>query len=1213
MENNYLAPNGKKSNLTNSQYKLVRTKAFKHWFGDWENDPKNASKVVDENGEPLVVYHGSKSFDISEFELLKSKRKSSGLKEYGTYFTDNKKLAEAYRNWSELKPEVQKEIDIEIKKWDEIRDKARSNRDYDNAELQIKLLKESKKGKNYAIFLNLRKVKVFDAKGNINIEAWNNLKVEASYKLATNRDAMEFLKYGKFGVEKVDGIIAKNIVDAFVQTEDLKKELLSNVYLVFDSKNIKLADGSNTTFDSNNTDIRFDEGGQVDEYAQQLIDIISINPQLEKYEKYKVILKDKFGINFNYFYKDDYYIENANLLEIKDKDDFINYDKYIEYAKKIFKLRGLINDYHAQNIEGIISIEKAIEIGEKLNIIVNHREYDGGSGNYASHSIDTIIIPNKVDINSFIHEIGHHYDHFESKEYNGLAKKSTYASSLYEIGKADEVFAENFKNYFIAPNWLKEKLPMVYNELDKNINDVYKNEIYKLIDSSKKKYKQGGMTNGKASKIDSNELKMNLGGNVHIGESIEFYERTYADGTKERFSIEDYEKNIYPLLEKELKMNLGGELAKGIKAEQEHSETIAKFKRKGISVDDIAKSIALDHIKEDSKYYTKLEKMENKKFDGGGITQEDNTFLYKINTELNSQGKGKWESDFEIIDNRDGQEFGEDASNWIVYNNVSGTSVDASSKKDAEDIIKNAPAYVGMWNEGEPIDFYELNTKQQENHREEFNRQKVKTKNLIDTRIRGLQIALKLAKAENKTKIEKRIKGLEIAQKIKNSNDINTNQIDSIEETNKYSYLMTLEEYKQSGIIDLLKEYRKFVKKNEKSLYSESYGSIADFRTLEEYIELGDKSPLYSTTNIMGLPNKKSVAETIIGEFIKQKTRYGKNPNDYEVASKEVIEQNKNFREKILKYFPLNKYGNIQIDNDELKSNKRAVRNAMEKNIYFNLIKDGKLSVDRLEEIADSVGVRITKETYSADKNAELKEYLKKIKIPQQNYEALLEFGKKINKDLQPIKETAYNKEYKRYSNNILESVGKTITSDRLSLLIPFWMSVVDVNKKEVKSPRGSYYTEYEYTILSVKSDWEKQLEKKVNDIVEELMFKIVTTIISAISFVKIPFKSVVSKEVKIGAKGFEGVYEINFTDGSKFDLVTQGIEAGGYNIQSFHYRYISKIEKMILPNGKETKDDSHFKVYKEIKTKFVDGGGVGKINYADGRKFRIQVKQKKG
>lgn len=54
-----LAPNGKVSNLTEKQYAQVRTKAFKDWFGDWENDPENASKVVDENGEPLVVYHAT--------------------------------------------------------------------------------------------------------------------------------------------------------------------------------------------------------------------------------------------------------------------------------------------------------------------------------------------------------------------------------------------------------------------------------------------------------------------------------------------------------------------------------------------------------------------------------------------------------------------------------------------------------------------------------------------------------------------------------------------------------------------------------------------------------------------------------------------------------------------------------------------------------------------------------------------------------------------------------------------------------------------------------------------------------------------------------------------------------------------------------------------------------------------------------------------------
>jgi hypothetical protein len=258
-----IAPNGKKSNLTPEQYKLVRTPEFKAWFGDWENDPENASKVVDKNGEPLVVYHGSKSFYITEFDLLQSKRIPSGLKEFGFYFTDNKKLAEAYRDWSDLKGDEKKLIDSEIYKLNKSLDVVRNNKDYYNIEERIKVLQNSKKGKIYGVFLNLKKMHSFNAKKQTNVGAWDNLKVKASYKIASNRDAMEFLKDGLFGVEKVDGIEAKNIVDAFVQSDELKKDLLSNVYLVFDSKNIKLADGTNTTFDGSNPDIRFDDGGKL--------------------------------------------------------------------------------------------------------------------------------------------------------------------------------------------------------------------------------------------------------------------------------------------------------------------------------------------------------------------------------------------------------------------------------------------------------------------------------------------------------------------------------------------------------------------------------------------------------------------------------------------------------------------------------------------------------------------------------------------------------------------------------------------------------------------------------------------------------------------------------------------------------------------------------------------------------------------------------------
>lgn len=44
-EGNLLAPNGKKSNLTERQYAQVRTKAFKDWFGDWENEIRRKNRL----------------------------------------------------------------------------------------------------------------------------------------------------------------------------------------------------------------------------------------------------------------------------------------------------------------------------------------------------------------------------------------------------------------------------------------------------------------------------------------------------------------------------------------------------------------------------------------------------------------------------------------------------------------------------------------------------------------------------------------------------------------------------------------------------------------------------------------------------------------------------------------------------------------------------------------------------------------------------------------------------------------------------------------------------------------------------------------------------------------------------------------------------------------------------------------------------------------
>ena len=53
------------------QWVQVRTPSFKAWFGDWQHDPKNASKVVNpRTGEPQVVYHGTNAqFDTFDTPL----------------------------------------------------------------------------------------------------------------------------------------------------------------------------------------------------------------------------------------------------------------------------------------------------------------------------------------------------------------------------------------------------------------------------------------------------------------------------------------------------------------------------------------------------------------------------------------------------------------------------------------------------------------------------------------------------------------------------------------------------------------------------------------------------------------------------------------------------------------------------------------------------------------------------------------------------------------------------------------------------------------------------------------------------------------------------------------------------------------------------------------------------------------------------------------
>jgi hypothetical protein len=204
-----LAPNGKPSNLTPEQYKLVRTKAFKDWFGDWENDPANASKIVDFNGEPLVCYHGS-DMDFNVFDLKESRFNY-------LYFAVNREYAEKF-------------------------------------------------GKVKSYFINARKIKDVTHIGlkKITRDKFNKLlgfKIDPPFY--DKKD--EFWQHLRFS-EQMNNLLRWNKYDGVKYIEDFKEDksnIETEAFAILNPRKIKLADGTNTTFDGNNPDIRFKKGGSV--------------------------------------------------------------------------------------------------------------------------------------------------------------------------------------------------------------------------------------------------------------------------------------------------------------------------------------------------------------------------------------------------------------------------------------------------------------------------------------------------------------------------------------------------------------------------------------------------------------------------------------------------------------------------------------------------------------------------------------------------------------------------------------------------------------------------------------------------------------------------------------------------------------------------------------------------------------------------------------
>jgi hypothetical protein len=299
----HLAPNGKPSNLTHEQWHLVRTPEFKAWFGDWENDPENASKVVDDNGEPLVVYH----YSPNEFTIFDKTKHPQ--------FVDV----------------------VESKKHRPL------GYDFSTKEGFYQSRTRTKK---YSVFLNAKNV--FDFSKATENDFENIVKVLSKIPYYSNREFqlqldIKYLKQGDWGlIERptLEKYFAKNYDGLFMTENDWL-----NVK-VFDANQIKLADGTNTTFDGGNPDIRFEKGGLLDFISSKSL-IVKIGNDSYKIQYQKdeigtteknvwfanVIAKNEIEVKGRLCYADEYVavIHGMNLNDVSDEimDFYKSNDLYL--------------------------------------------------------------------------------------------------------------------------------------------------------------------------------------------------------------------------------------------------------------------------------------------------------------------------------------------------------------------------------------------------------------------------------------------------------------------------------------------------------------------------------------------------------------------------------------------------------------------------------------------------------------------------------------------------------------------------------------------------------------------------------------------------------------------------------------------------------------------------------------------------------------------
>ena len=210
----------------------------------------------------------------------------------------------------------------------------------------------------------------------------------------------------------------------------------------------------------------------------------------------------------------------------------------------------------------------------------------------------------------------------------------------------------------------------------------------------------------------------------------------------------------------------------------------------------------------------------------------------------------------------------------------------------------------------------------------------------------------------------------------------------------KPAYLMTLSEY-QEKVSPVLKSFHKFIKKNEDYLRSASYSYGVLYHDFDEYME--DAKKRWENSRKESWEKEKTWDESFNKEYAIKKWL------NHPPISKEIKNTYKEYKDFFTLVFGEKNLS--RLENDETKSNKRSLRRAIEDDTYLNLLRNKELTVEKLTEIFDSVGVNVP---IGMLKKANVKPIVKKVEKTPEEITKFFNYAKRSLTDFKNKKISPY-------------------------------------------------------------------------------------------------------------------------------------------------------------------------------------------------------------